>query len=315
MKPGIYRGMSEKDYRAIKALNWSTIKHTLKSGLTAKHRMENPVKQSSAMKLGSLIHCAVLTPEEWSQSYSLAPDIEKREFTYEKERGEGGAVWTRYCDGQATTGFKTKSAAVADARPYTFKGDPGDGYRLVTEAKSVMGQHFAGIELCTAEQQRTAFDCLTALEGQEGPKRLLDATDDRELVAIWDHNGRLCKSRIDGYSKEYGLVWDLKTCQDAGFNGFKRTAIYNWKYHLQVAFYAFGLKAAAKQSGQDIWVNNVGFLAVESSAPYLGHVFVLNDDVRDLEVRALEALVWFITFQEADRWEGFPDWSYITAER
>ena len=313
MEPGIYRGMSEKDYRAIKALNWSTVKHALKSGLTAKHMMDNPVKQTAAMKMGSLIHCAVLTPNEWSQNYSIA-EIEKREFTYEKEQSENGLVWTRYCNGEPSTGYKTKAAAVSDARPYTFNGDPTDGYKLLADAKSAMGRHFGGIELCTRELQRIAFDCLTSLESQQGPRRLLDATEDRELVAVWNYDGHLCKARIDGYSEEYDLVWDLKTCQDAGYWAFKRSALWSWKYHLQVAFYSWGLRMAGAQMGESISVKQVGFLAVESSAPYLGHVFIMDDELGYLQARAIEALAWFTAYQSEDQWDGINEWSHISLE-
>ena len=57
--------MTEQEYRAFKACNWSSIKLALTSGLAYQHGLANPVKPTPAMRFGTELHAAVLEPQTW----------------------------------------------------------------------------------------------------------------------------------------------------------------------------------------------------------------------------------------------------------
>lgn len=62
-------------YVAIKAMNWSTLKHMDVSPKFFKWRLENPVEDKPAFAFGRAIHCALLEPEVFAATYIVAPDF------------------------------------------------------------------------------------------------------------------------------------------------------------------------------------------------------------------------------------------------
>jgi hypothetical protein len=59
----------------------------------------------------------------------------------------------------------------------------------------------------------------------------------RELAAVWDDNGTLCRARFDAFDGE--TIWDLKTCADASPQKLDRRVI-DYGYHVQGAAYISG---------------------------------------------------------------------------
>lgn len=99
MKPGVYRGVSFEQYRAIAAANKSGLEWLAQSPL---HYWANcldpkrePDEPTAAMKLGSAIHCAVLEPKEFAARYAKAPACDRRtkagKEIYEAFLAEAGA--------------------------------------------------------------------------------------------------------------------------------------------------------------------------------------------------------------------------------
>jgi len=63
--------MSDEEYFAHPALNQSSFKKFMVSPLNYKHFLDNPMKKTMAMTLGSMVHCHFLEPEEFSSRFSL----------------------------------------------------------------------------------------------------------------------------------------------------------------------------------------------------------------------------------------------------
>ena len=82
----------------------------------------------------------------------------------------------------------------------------------------------------------------------------------------------LCKVRPDWYTDE-GEVVDIKTCLDAGYDGFSRT-IANYKYHWQALFYLNGLTAVTERQH-----NKFIFIAIEKEPPYAVAVYEATKDM------------------------------------
>jgi exodeoxyribonuclease VIII len=60
-------------YRAIDALNWSSLKLMAESPLMYKWRLENPRPDTAALTLGRAIHMAILEPEKFAENYAARP--------------------------------------------------------------------------------------------------------------------------------------------------------------------------------------------------------------------------------------------------
>jgi len=66
------------DYNEIKAVNWSTLKHIGVSPKYYRYRLENPEPETAAMRLGTAVHCAVLEPNVFVNTYATAPEVDRR---------------------------------------------------------------------------------------------------------------------------------------------------------------------------------------------------------------------------------------------
>jgi hypothetical protein len=79
-----------------------------------------------------------------------------------------------------------------------------------------------------------------------------------------------CKARTD-YCRTDGIVVDLKTCENAGFKDFQRS-VYNYRYHVQGAFFMDGIFQATGKQCTDFVL-----LAVEKEPPFGIMVYRLDD--------------------------------------
>lgn len=78
--------MSDNDYFGIDAMNASTIKAGARSMLHMQHYIDNPPKETAAMRTGTQRHMAVLEPERFADSYTICDgDRRGREYKAVKE--------------------------------------------------------------------------------------------------------------------------------------------------------------------------------------------------------------------------------------
>ncbi len=91
MKVGIY-DMTSKDYHAADGCSKSTIfKLEGKTDLAFEQFLKDGVKETEAMKFGTMIHCSVLEGECFNDRYTLAPDINKNTKEYKAFKESLGA--------------------------------------------------------------------------------------------------------------------------------------------------------------------------------------------------------------------------------
>lgn len=76
-KPGIYYGVSFNEYRAIKAVNCSSIKKFEKSAKAYKHAQGKDDADSKPNALGRAIHAAVLEPAKFMTDFAQWPGVRK----------------------------------------------------------------------------------------------------------------------------------------------------------------------------------------------------------------------------------------------
>lgn len=121
-----------------------------------------------------------------------------------------------------------------------------------------------------------------------------------ELTVRWnDATGVPCKARADFYVPQYAAVFDLKTCEDASTDGFRRS-VAKYGYHRQHAFYARGFASVGAP------LRSFVFLAIEKKAPYALALYALdNEAVGKGEATILEDLETLATCVRANRWPGY----------
>jgi len=70
--------IDERTYRHDSGLNYSLLKNIQDSPSKAKWRQMNPKEPTAAMKLGTMMHYAVLEPDKFLDLYTVAPTVNKR---------------------------------------------------------------------------------------------------------------------------------------------------------------------------------------------------------------------------------------------
>lgn len=260
--------MSDPDYRAIKAVNYSGLKLFADSPLHYWHRYLNPdyvaPEQSKAFRMGSAIHCRALEGlQEFTRRYARETKFDKRT----KDGKAGHAAWLE---------------SVGDAEVL-----PADEWDLVQEiaAAALKSPMASGL-----------------LEGPNGSsEEVVQAIDEETGLMLKGKCDRL--QVVDG--KTY--IVDLKTCSQqyggAGPDGVSRS-VARFKYHWQAAFYTDLLNA----SGEFGEVAGFLFVFVEKEAPHAVGIYEASDQMVQIgrdQYRA--ALNDYKKAAEANHWPGYDD--------
>lgn len=80
------------DYDAIDAVNWSTLRYAVRSGLAYRHCLTEAVAETDAMRFGRAVHAAVFEPETFSERFVV----------WDGGRRAGGD-WERFRDAHRTS--------------------------------------------------------------------------------------------------------------------------------------------------------------------------------------------------------------------
>lgn len=67
--------MSTSAYDQIDAVNWSTLVYLATSAKLLQWRRTNPREETTALRVGTAIHCATLEPERFARAYIAQPDL------------------------------------------------------------------------------------------------------------------------------------------------------------------------------------------------------------------------------------------------
>jgi len=250
MNTGIYRNMPFADYRAIKAVNWSSLKHMAESPRHYLHALLHPKDQTPAQFAGVLFHAALLEPERFAEQYTVRPD-DMPTKPQDKWR----------------TAKKPSAETLANIAAY-------DEFMA----------RFAGVEFVKREQyeQAQAMAASVRNDPHTGP---FFANAETELTIVWidEATQLLCKGRIDVLSNIDGVTYlcDPKGTASTVARRFGNEAN-RMLYHCQLAHYAAGLRALGQT------VDRVFLLACEFSGCYDPAAFELTPEQLELgeEIRA-----------------------------
>lgn len=199
--------MAEDTYRAIDAVNHSTLARGERSMLHLQHAMLHPMQQTKAMRLGTIVHACVLEGVEFKARYTVMPDL--------------------------TEGITTKA------------GEPAKNPRSTAEYRRRLAEwheEHDGLEVIEPQEHEVAIGIHDAIDRHPSAAAIITARE-HELVAVSDLSGVLCKCRADAVGNE--VLYDLKTTTDASPDAFAATAARRG-YWRQMAFYMDLLRAAGR---------------------------------------------------------------------
>lgn len=219
----------EDSYRAIDAMNSSTLKHGLHSMLRMKRVIDGEWKlESDAAKIGTAIHVLVLEPEHFDERYCELPAFELSE---DNKTDKG-----RPSKSKATSFYKSAVNEFLMQRP--------------------------GIEILNAGQMGVVQKAGRIASQHPVMRQLLDEFDTQtEVTLLGEIEGVKCKARLDSVNLRLNQLLDLKTCTDASQRGFGRQFA-NLHYGFQLAFYRELYRQNFDREP------DVNILAVETSGDY-----------------------------------------------
>ncbi len=270
VEPGIYRDMTVEQYDSIPALRRTFLWHLFnQSPGQAKYR-EKHFKPTKVLTDGTMVHTALLEPEEFPQKYQIMPAYELDEENVTK-KGEKPKVLKQsgYYRGKVAEFEKMCAAGNRD---------------MVTQ---------------------TDYDMAYAF----GKKIRADSTAGRfykrgtasEAVVVGHIHGVLCKCRIDSLA-EGGMPSgaDIKTIADA-HKALWLIAVKKYGYYFQAAFYL----ALMKDAG--LIDPNFLFIVCDKSPPW--EIVVEEVMPRTLQLGALHIKKALATYQQCvkdDKWLFYP---------
>lgn len=295
---GIYRDVDAEDYHALEGRASSSVLRELitKTPAHAKAKMEDQVEPTSAMRLGTLLHEAILEPALFDENYDVPTDCAT--ITGSGDRCSYSGKYSYWTD----LNIDGKPAGEEyELRWYCGTHDPPDDSELHEEAD---------VEKVSASKMEKIEGMRRRLQEHEAARQLLFSLPGHaELTILFEHpTGEVpSKARIDRVVKHPTLgtvALDYKTTSsaDPAPHEWGRSAAYG-RYDVQAAFYLDALEAVGLECDYFLWV------AQETSPPYAPSVVLLDnsDQMRIARSDLQEALASYRECTRSGEWPGYSE--------
>lgn len=268
--PGIYPDVPAEVYhrRELGVVNNGALK--ILAGKTPEHYLAwvngEDSGESAALTFGRALHCAVLEPELFADTYVEPVDHPYRRPTSIQRNA------------------KKPSQSTLDAIAYW------DAWEAANAGKT---------EITLLEKQKLVGMSEAIRRHPLASKLFAGGTAEETIV--WDdpRTGLRCKARADYHVAARGVIVDIKSTEDASPSGF-RTSVARYGYHLQHAHYASAFQALGEELRAFL------FVAVEKEPPYAVAVHCLDPEAesRGIELRhiAMDSLNDCLS---TDTWPGY----------
>lgn len=239
----IIENMPDKEYRAHPAVSQSDLKNLAKAPLYYKYKKENPSVATPALKIGRMIHTYILEQDKFEKEYFVTEKVSRAT----KVGKEAFAI----------------AQEKANGREIIWSQD--------IEAAKKMKEMIMKLEVNTGTEEEPKIVKLFEALNKKASK---------ELSIFWQDpdTGIDCKGRIDGYSKYWNMLFDLKTTQDCLDSAFKRS-VFKYKYHIQAAFYMDGIKELTGKIPEGFMI-----FALEKEEPYLCKPYYIDFNAESIQI-------------------------------
>lgn len=266
---GVYPGLPRAAYASIPAVSQSILKLMRRTPAHAKAAIDFPPEPTDAMRLGTLIHTALLEPKRFASRYVVMPDL--------------------------TQGIVDKN------------GEPYKAPKLTNEYRARVKQFGAenvGKLFIEADEKATCDAIAESIAANETASGILSEPGESELAIVWEDKatGLLCKALIDRLADNWAqwIAADLKTTEDAGPGAFARDAL-KYGHHIQTAFYLTGLARVGQPAHRFLHI------VCEKARPHAVAVYELDDESVDQGIRECEDyLRQYAECQASGHWPAYP---------
>jgi hypothetical protein len=289
-QPGRHAGVPETDYFAAAAVNASTLKHMGRSALHCKAEMtrSDDRPDTEAQKVGRLIHCAVLEPERFAAEYVREPTTEDYPdalVTQDDYKAQAKELSLKV--GGSKEQLKKRISDHLNEKAAAFLARNNDDDPKVVEwarlnycalalpdglfFDSIVAAETEGKTALKADHWHLAQAIIESIGANDRARKILsDGTPEETLIWQDELTGLLCKSRMDYYREDLGVVVDVKTTEDARPGAVSRD-IRKYGYHISAAHYLDGLRTQGLNGGESfVWV------FVEKKPPYAIALYVAS---------------------------------------
>jgi exodeoxyribonuclease VIII len=287
LMPGLYPGLSWDDYRAIRAINKSTLDELDgASPQHLRHSLDSPSKKKTpALIFGDAAHVCVLQPNLYGARFAVAQQC--CETTEKRSRCSYGGKFER------------------DGRWYCSKHDPLNN-QVLPGARIVLPQD----DHDTIQRMRDAFYAdprAKALMAMKGPVEVSGVFTDEDT-------GELCKMRGDKLLPDIAAVGDYKTAECAKRAPFVRS-IRRFGYHRQGAMYVDGVNSIPGIGAYDSFL----LMAQEKVEPFAVGIYRLRERSLNKGRREIARMLWvYARCRRENFWPGYGvpgyDWELTPEE-
>jgi hypothetical protein len=258
LEPGIYEGIPFEEYLAWDAVSNSRLSLFNRSPRCYKNGFA--IEPKPYLQLGRLIHCGVLEESAFAQRYAICPDYASDPDNKTESGSPSKASTTKY--------VKAKVAEFTEQN--------------------------CDSEIVPLEWYESTLAIVRELAANKDAHKTLNDPGYTELSIVWDHNGILCKARLDKTCERLGRITDLKSCQN--IDKFP-SSIVNYGYHRQMAHYVAGWYSLTGELFEP-WL-----IAVESSQPHMVQAAALAPEALSVgQAERLALLDELRRCQRADDW-------------
>lgn len=210
-KPGIYEGLTVKQYNAIRAMRNSDLGHYRESPQHYAWALKNPRADTDALSLGTATHSLWLESETFGNYYCLEPDLEtfgRNNPTIKDLKEDPDAVGSISSNPRGTKMYKAEIARV-------------EGLGLTVLDQSA----WTKVHLMS----KSLAECKETFELRSRAKGF-------ETTIVWERDGLLCKARLDMWD-DFSIT-DLKTTNNVP--SFAPREIQKWHLCQQASWYHGG---------------------------------------------------------------------------
>lgn len=159
-------------------------------------------------------------------------------------------------------------------------------------AKLLFESQIGGKTVLKADQYETAQNASLSIIRSKIAYLLQNGAVEESYFSNLD--GIDVRVRPDYYREDIGVVFDVKTTQDASADGFTK-AVANFMYYVQAAFYLKTLQSLGKKAERFV------FVAVETKAPYMVGVYELAPEAIDFGWNEIQRA--FDIYKEIDKYK------------
>lgn len=273
--PGVYPSMPAVQYHALDGASNSRLTQLMRSPAHLKAYLAEPKKDTTALRIGRAAHSAILEPDDFDASFTVADR----------------------CQAITKAGGQCNNSGLA------FHSDLG--WLCGVHTKNVPGEFDSRRIIVPPADYAMCVGIRDSVLASASACALLSGDGDAELTLVWDDvaSGVRCKGRLDRHAPHIssGCIVDVKTTRDASRREFER-AIFSHGYHRQGALYLDGAKA------NGLAAEHFVIIAVEKEPPYAVAVYRLTEGAIDAGREQLASLLArYADCVERNEWPSYPD--------